>query len=1526
MQQILGLLEAQTDEDFRAYKTSSLWRRIQHRQTLHGLESPTAYLQFLQTEPQEAEQLSQDMLIGVTRFFRDPDAFAVLQQSVLPDLVQRAESGLRIWVPACATGEEAYSVAMLVQEYLDALQLRLPVVIFATDLNRKAIQQGAKGLFPLSIQNALSPERLNRFFIRTAEGYQVLPALREQLVFSVHNLLKDPPFSQIDLLCCRNALIYLRPPYQHGLIHLFSYALRKNAYLLLGPSESCNDDTGFVCIDSRWKVYRNQAPALTPGTWPVSLKRRQTGLPLRHVQRLLPTHLASQQLHERLTQHLIQHFVPAGFVCRENLDLLYTTGDVAFLLQLPRGQINLNLLNLLPAELRSSIHIATRKLLQTQQSIRLKALSFEVEDETRQASFLLERLLLGGPQEELLIHIQVQPEMPSLKTQPRLIELDLGQASQEKLALLEEELRLSKAHLQETIGELESANAELQAANEELQSTNEELYTINTEYQSKVEELSVANDDLNNLLQSTEIATLFLDGALKIRRFTQAIHHIMHLLPQDIGRHISHFRSKIRDEGFIEDIEAVAQGAPPCERQIQDAQGCCFMMRIHPFHSQESEKKGVVITFVDITSLVEIQQALSDSRERLDQAQHLYNLIAHNIRDMVCLVALDLRLTYLSPSAEELFPGASRQERPAFFLELVHPEDREAVATQLREQISLVQGQIFRHRLNTPDAEAPRWVETSIRIITTPDGQAQQILASMRNITRRYQAEQALRQSEAKLQAIFQSAPDAFTLVDRQFTILALNPQALHWARLQGVESLEEGLCLLEQMPPQRAEEFAQRVQPVFGGEAVQQSLSYDTPAGKVWYHVICTPVYNEAQQITGMCIGARDITQTQQAEQRLLEYARQLSEMLESIQDGFLSLDSAYRVQHCNTQARRLLGRSAEQLLQQPLAQIFPAYRDLLAGTDAQALRAAKPLKTECFLSDSYRWLNVELFHDSQGASVFFRDITEARLYRELAEFERQVLRRYAGGHEPLATILDDLMHQLEALLPGAMCSVLALRDQQLYTLSAPSLPRGYTAEVNGLPVAEGHGACGTAAFRGATVFSTHMQRDPLWQPYREIVAAFELGACWSFPVLNSRQQVLATFACYFKQPRIPQSQDYILGERTCALLTLLLESERQSAALAESNARYEMVARATNDTIWDWDFKDNTLYWSDNLLSAFGYAPDETGSRLTWWEEHIHPDDRPRVLQSIAAHIAQADVNWQEEYRFQHADGHYLTVLDRGYLLLDAEAQPHRMIGAVLDISVQKQAEAELRELTEHLQRQTQDLLTANQHMEQFTYIVSHNLRSPVANLLAICDVLAQDDEPLPADEYQAMLQGLQLGARRLDDIITDLNQILTFQKGRGHQAYEDVLLEPLLQDIFAAATQFLPAHEVQLRLSLDVPAICAIRPYLYSILDNLITNAVKYRHPDRPLILQIASGSTAEDKVRLTVSDNGLGIPAELAPQTFSMYKRFHLHLPGKGLGLYMSRVQAEALHGSLELLSSSPEGSCFALVLPADPKTH
>lgn len=1390
LNQILALLEAQTEADFQAYKTSTLWRRIRHRQALHGLDTP-AYLDLLRAEPQELQHLSQEMLIGVTRFFRDPDAFAALQQYVLPDLIQRAESSLRIWVPACATGEEAYSVAMLIQEYLDVLQLRLPVVIFATDLNRRAIQQGSKGLFPLSIQNELSPERLQRFFIRTAEGFQVLPALREQLVFSVHNLLQDPPFSQIDLLCCRNALIYLRPSYQNGLIHLFSYALRKNAYLLLGPSESCSDDTGFVCLDSRWKIYRNQLPALTPGSWPVSLKRPQKGLPRQNMQRFLPTHLASQQLHERLTQHLVQHFVPAGFVCRENLDLLYTTGDVTFLLQLPRGQINLNLLNLLPAELRSSLHIAAQKLLQTQQAIRLKALPFQVEGETRQASFLLERLFLDGSQDEPLIHIQCQFEAAPAAEAARPIDLALGQASQEKLALLEEELRLNKAHLQDAVGELESANAELQAANEELQSTNEELYTINTEYQSKVEELSVTNDDLNNLLQSTEIATLFLDEALKVRRFTQAIHHIMHLLPQDMGRHISHFRSKIRDEGFIADIEAVAQGAPPCERQIQDAQGRCFMMRIHPFYTQR-EKKGVVLTFVDITSLLE--------------------------------------------------------------------------------------------------------------------------------------TEQALRQSEGKLQAIFQSTPDAFVLVDRQLVILTLNPQARHWAACQGIQHLEEGDDLLDKMPPQHAADFSQLVRGVFQGESVQQTLSYEHPEGKAWYDVTCTPVYNEARQITGMCIGARDITQTQQAELRTLDYARQLSSMLESIQDGFLSLDQGYHVQHFNTQARRLLGRESEALQQQHLTQIFPAFQTLLSKTAPQALRAAKPLKAECFLPDSYRWLDVSLFHDDQGASVFFSDITEARLYRELAEFERQVLRRYASGHETLAVILDALMQQLEGLLPGAMCSVLVVREQHLCTLSAPSLPQDYSAEVNGLAIAEGQGACGTAAFRGTTVFSTHMQRDPLWAPFHEIVSRFELGACWSFPVLNSRQQVLATFACYFKHPRIPQSQDYILGERVCALLSLLLESERQNAALAESNAHYAMVAKATNDTIWDWNLKDNRLEWSENLYSVFGFTPAETRSRLEWWQEHIHPEDRARVLASIAAHIQKAAGNWQEEYRFVHAEGHYLTVLDRGYLLLDAEGQPQRMIGAVLDISDQKQAEAELRELTHHLQLQTQELLTANQHMEQFTYIVSHNLRSPVANLLAICDVLGQEEESLPADEYQALLQGLLQGARRLDDIITDLNQILTFQKGRGHQAYETVTLAPLLEEIFAAATQHLAPEQVQLALQLTVPALTVIRPYLYSICDNLIGNAVKYRHPERPLRLQIASASLPEGMVCITVLDNGLGIPAAQVSQAFNMYKRFHLHLPGKGLGLYMSRVQAEALHGSLELSHSSAEGSCFSLILPSGPKTH
>ncbi len=659
LEKVVLLLRAQTGHDFSAYKKSTMYRRIERRMGLHQLALIADYVHYLRENPHEATLLYKELLIGVTNFFRDPAVWAQLKTEVIPELLAARPTGglLRAWVPGCSTGEEAYSLAIIFREALDQAKpaAHFSLQIFATDLDQEAIDKARTGAFPANIVADVSETRLRRFFIQEERGYQVCKEIREMVIFAAQNLIMDPPFTKLNLLTCRNLLIYLESDLQKKLLNLFHYSLNPDGILLLGSAETVGQTTElFAPLSGKTRLYRrqNSAQQVDLVGFPTAFTQNRADsladpppppaalLPAPNLQSLTDTLLLSQH-------------TPAAVLTTGKGDILYITGKTGKYLEPAVGKANLNLFAMAREGLSSLLYEGFHRALQQKTTLTLKGIKVgtnggtQVVDVTVQ--YLAEPEALWGM---LLVIFADQGSSivskPSTKRKratednARLSNLALElqrsreelQTTREEMQSSQEELKSANEELQSTNEELQSTNEELTTSREEMQSMNEELQTVNQELQAKVSELTQASDDMKNLLNSTDIATLFLDDDLKVRRFTTQTTSIIKLIPGDAGRPITDIVSELDYPGLIEDAREVLRSLVPHQGQAAAHNGRWFTVRIMPYRTQDNRIDGVVITFMDISREKQQEKTLSEAlsvltsrfeaqAEELDKAQLL---------------------------------------------------------------------------------------------------------------------------------------------------------------------------------------------------------------------------------------------------------------------------------------------------------------------------------------------------------------------------------------------------------------------------------------------------------------------------------------------------------------------------------------------------------------------------------------------------------------------------------------------------------------------------------------------------------------------------------------------------------------------------------------------------------------------------------------------------------------------------------------------------------------------------------------
>jgi two-component system CheB/CheR fusion protein len=700
LQKIFILLRTHTGHDFSSYKKNSIYRRIERRMKVHQIDKITTYVRLLQENDVEVEILFRELLIGVTNFFRDPQAFKALKEKAFPMLLEDKSDDytIRAWVPGCSSGEEAYSIAILLRECMEKLKRHMGIQVFATDIDKIAIDNARAGIYPASISADVNPHRLKRFFMSDDNTYLIKKDLREMLVFAPQDIIKDPPFTKLDLVCCRNLLIYFDAELQKKLLPLFHCSLKPGGILFLGTSETIGGFTDlFTAVDKKWKIFRRKGSAPSAqAAFAFPVKR-----PLERVfeaQEAKPPEIDVAHLAEKT---LAEHYAPPSVMIDEKGEILYIHGRTGKYLEPAPGEARLSIYRMAREGLEIELPSAIQKAATQKKEVVHKGIKIKDNGGSQMIDLIVRPMLDARVPSGLLLVVfedvtPVTQEEPAKKEQIKTIKGD------ERIRVLERELQYTKENLYTTIEELETSNEELKSANEELQSTNEELQstneeletskeeqqsmneeltTVNSELQGKMEGLSEANNDLKNLIDAIEVPTIFLNNDLCIKRFTSHATRIINLIQVDIGRPIGDIASKIADVNISEIAEAVLKDLVLREREVHTSDGSYFTMRLAPYRTTENVIDGVVITFVDLTKEKELEE-----RERRLAAELRLAAVIKDSNDAVTLQDLDGNILDWNKGAERMY-GYSQAEASKMNIRDVVPPEKQKQALELVKKI-----------------------------------------------------------------------------------------------------------------------------------------------------------------------------------------------------------------------------------------------------------------------------------------------------------------------------------------------------------------------------------------------------------------------------------------------------------------------------------------------------------------------------------------------------------------------------------------------------------------------------------------------------------------------------------------------------------------------------------------------------------------------------------------------------------------------------------------------------------------------
>ncbi|WP_423147134.1 PAS domain S-box protein [Rubrolithibacter danxiaensis] len=1510
LEKILEHVLNHTGYDFNNYKAPTITRRLSKRMLQADFDKLEDYLAHLDKHPEEARQLGKEFLIGVTKFFRDKPAFQLLDAYIIPAIVDSKQDGdvLKVWVTACSTGEEAYSIAISIDQYLQKKKRNLDVKIFATDINESSVHFASKNAYPLSISKDIEPTVLKKYFIQTAKSYSVVPRIRKQIVFAKHNIIKDPTFINNDLISCRNMLIYMDPVLQQKVQTKLHFSLNSSGYLFLGSSETASSiKDGLKEVDSKWKIYKKNGNVKinTTNLFGIddSVKPRERTVP--GIRKRGDT---QRDILLDFSELICEDLGYVGFYIDHNYAIKETIGNYRKYLSLPEKQLALNLLKMVPKELSVAINTAVRKSSKDLKKVLLKSVRYKENDRDVFVNILVKPANIGIGAANTLIVIgeniqkEVSPE-PAFTAysaaEPNEYVLELEAELSEtrtNLQMAVEGMETTNEELQSSNEELLSANEELQSSNEELQSLNEELHTLNTEHQIKIKELVELNDDLNNYFSSTNIGQIFLDSDLNIRKFNPAATSLINLIETDIGRPLNHISTNFKYDNLLSDVKYVKEHGQIIEQEVVLANGHNSLVRLYPYIRQDKQYDGVVITFVDISAITHLNNIIKgvfNSSLSAIMALKAIRNPENQIIDFECITANYASLQLTGPNVKSL-----RKNAPVLLKDGFLEKYSQVVKT----------GKPLQAEFHNKQEEKDEWYHVVavkmldglvITFTNITDKKASDIKLK-KNYNELIVARENLKSLNSQLEDTVNKRTKELSESEERFRLVAkaTNDAIWDWNLVNNhiwwnesfyaqfgyeqVEASQSGVFWLEHIHPADRQRVESNVYEVInsGKKIWFEEYRFMKADGSYAYIFDRGYVLHDEFNTPYRMLGSKlDVTKLREAERKALASEGKFRRIFESNMIGMFFSNYKGEIISANDYVLNMLGFSRKDIEEGKLRW------DNLTPPEYAKLnnKAIDQLKHEglcpAFENEYYRKDGSRVpalvgsaaieEDDAIDAVTYVIDLTE----KKEAEAKEKELQSAVKKNEDKLRFLADAV------------------PQKIWT----ALPDGNIDYFNKVML----------DYTGKSLeeFRTKGWKDIVhpedWERYiTEWSKAIVSGHDFEIErrLLNAEGEYRWHLTRSIAQHDSAGNITIWIGSSTD-----IHEQKTLTEEIKSSEIYFRQLADKTPFMIWKVDENGQCNYVNIPWITFTGLSFEN--SMKLGWNKAFHPEDKEREYTKFMDCFHKRE-SYQSKFRLKRKDGEYRWVLGQSNPVINDYFEGY--IGSLTDIHDQEMAQ------------QTLKLLM--QKKDEFMSIASHELKTPITSMKASLQfverIADQNEEIKPV---QPFLERATRQINKLSDLVNDLLNVTKIQAGKMLLNKTSFTIGQAIQDCADQIQITEDSHRIEIKGKTDT-VIFADKHRIEQVIINFLSNAIKYSPQSDKVILTIKPGA---DHVRVEVKDFGIGIPEDKVNYVFDRFFRVQessQKFSGLGLGLYISAEIIRRHGGEVGVVSKDGNGSEFWFTLP------